>query len=72
MKRSYENKKNMLEYIQNEKQTLDTLFLAHQQPEPIFHPQILLQLFVKGYDQTIFEILIKLHELLEIETSVAK
>ena len=54
------------------KVTFEGLFTIFQQSKPIYHPQLLRQLFMKGHMNLILKILVKLNELLNSDSKKYK
>ena len=54
------------------KVTFEGLFTLFQQSKPIYHPQMLKQLFLKGHMNLILKILIKLKTLLSLDSKMYK
>ena len=48
--------------------TLEGLFTIFQGSKPIYHPQLLKQLYIKGHINLVLKILVKLHTLLQFDT----
>lgn len=53
---------------QQRKISFEGLFTIFQESKPIYHPQLLKQFYLKGHMNLILKILVKFHELLQLDT----